>query len=79
MNINKAYIENFNLLEGMYNHYVHYVMVEKYKKEAKEQGKNVKDEERKVIQWAQQFVKCSNQICHQSRLQAAVFRSHFSN
>ncbi|KAG0143373.1 hypothetical protein CROQUDRAFT_109262 [Cronartium quercuum f. sp. fusiforme G11] len=54
MNIKKAYIENFDLLEGAYNHYVHYVMVEKYKKEAKEQGKNVKDEERKVIQRARQ-------------------------
>lgn len=56
MNINKTYVQNFDLLEGAYNHYVHYVMTEKYKKESKQQGKNVKDEEKKVIQRACQRV-----------------------
>ncbi|EGG03786.1 uncharacterized protein MELLADRAFT_78491 [Melampsora larici-populina 98AG31] len=48
MNINRTYVQNFGLLEGAYNHYVHYVMSAKYKKEAKEEGKNVKDEEKKL-------------------------------
>ncbi|KAH9807674.1 hypothetical protein DFH28DRAFT_1146224 [Melampsora americana] len=48
MNINRTYVQNLGLLEGAYNHYVHYVMTEKYKKEVKEEGKNVKDEERKL-------------------------------
>lgn len=52
MNINRAYVEDFNLLEGAYNHYVHYRMAEKYRKEMKEEGKNAMDDTKKVIQRA---------------------------
>ncbi|KAH9815161.1 hypothetical protein DFH28DRAFT_893531 [Melampsora americana] len=48
MNINTAYVENFELLEAAYNHYVHYVLAKNFNKEAKEKGKNVKDEEKKL-------------------------------
>lgn len=56
MNINRTYIQKFDLLEGAYNHYVHFVMAAKFKKETTEAGRNVKDEEQKVIQHARQRV-----------------------
>ncbi|KAG0139794.1 hypothetical protein CROQUDRAFT_54224, partial [Cronartium quercuum f. sp. fusiforme G11] len=40
MNVDQAFADNIMLLEWTYNHYVHYVMAEKYKKEQKETGKN---------------------------------------
>lgn len=49
MGCNKAYIEDYDLLEGVYNHYVHYVMASKYRKEKKQEGKVAKDEEKKVV------------------------------
>ncbi|MBW0542805.1 hypothetical protein O181_082520 [Austropuccinia psidii MF-1] len=49
MNINTEFLNSLNLLEATYNHYVHYYMAQKFKKEAKESGKNQKDAERGAI------------------------------
>ncbi|KAG0147213.1 hypothetical protein CROQUDRAFT_91657 [Cronartium quercuum f. sp. fusiforme G11] len=48
MNINRTYIEDYGLIKSAYNHYVHYVMTEWYKKETKEEGKNAKDDQKKL-------------------------------
>lgn len=50
MNINKSFVNNLLLLERTYNHYVHYYLAKKYKVEAKEEGKNQKDVDRKSMQ-----------------------------
>ncbi|EGG01780.1 uncharacterized protein MELLADRAFT_110672 [Melampsora larici-populina 98AG31] len=49
MNINKGFTNNILLLEKTYNHYVHYWYGLKYKREAKEEGKNLKDDERRNV------------------------------
>jgi len=54
MNINHAFIEDFELLKQAYDHYVHYVWLNVYSKEKKEKGKHRKDEERKALQTARE-------------------------
>lgn len=49
MNINRTYVNNFELLSQSYDHYVHYFLANIYFQEKKEQGKHLQDEERKVI------------------------------
>ena len=49
MNINKSFANNFDLLMAMYDHYVHYYMAGKYSKARREEGRNQRDEEKKVI------------------------------
>ena len=56
MNINHAFIEDFELLKQAYDHYVHYVWLNVYSKEKKEKGKHRKDEERKVLQTSRKRV-----------------------
>lgn len=56
MGCNLAYIEDFALLEGVYNHFVHYHMAVKYRKEKNKAGQVAKDEERKVILRSRQRV-----------------------
>ncbi|KAA1132822.1 hypothetical protein PGTUg99_020806 [Puccinia graminis f. sp. tritici] len=50
MNIKLANLNQMSLLVSAYNHYVHYVMESRYKKELKEAGKHSKDEKKKSIQ-----------------------------
>ncbi|EFP90156.2 uncharacterized protein PGTG_16004 [Puccinia graminis f. sp. tritici CRL 75-36-700-3] len=54
MSINKTYLNEFNLLYQCYNHYVHHVMLERFKKEQKEGGKYHAEEEKKAIQKARE-------------------------
>ncbi|MBW0476128.1 hypothetical protein O181_015843 [Austropuccinia psidii MF-1] len=49
MNVNFTYLQDLQLLTKVYNHYVHWYMAQRYKKEAKESGKYAKDEERRAI------------------------------
>ncbi|MBW0473735.1 hypothetical protein O181_013450 [Austropuccinia psidii MF-1] len=49
MNFNISYLEDIQLLTKVYNHYVHYHMAQRYKKEAIQSGKHARDEERKAI------------------------------
>ncbi|KAG0143491.1 hypothetical protein CROQUDRAFT_48720, partial [Cronartium quercuum f. sp. fusiforme G11] len=57
MRINKKFTTNISLLERTYNHYVHYYMAGKYKREMKEEGKNQRDDERKKIQRARKWLR----------------------
>ncbi|MBW0567957.1 hypothetical protein O181_107672 [Austropuccinia psidii MF-1] len=56
MRANLTYCSDIGLLRNAYDHYVHYVLAEKYKKENKEQGWTMREVERKVIQRARQRV-----------------------
>ncbi|EGG02097.1 uncharacterized protein MELLADRAFT_110496 [Melampsora larici-populina 98AG31] len=47
MNINTKFTNEIILLERTYNHYVHFLYGRKYRREVKEDGKNLKDDERK--------------------------------
>ncbi|MBW0514326.1 hypothetical protein O181_054041 [Austropuccinia psidii MF-1] len=49
MNINLVYLENIQLLTNVYNHFVHWYMAQRFKKEAKEAGKHAKDQERRAV------------------------------
>ncbi|MBW0544027.1 hypothetical protein O181_083742 [Austropuccinia psidii MF-1] len=49
IDINLMYLENIQLLTNVYNHFVHWYMAQKSKKEAKEAGKPVKDQEIKSV------------------------------
>ncbi|MBW0480299.1 hypothetical protein O181_020014 [Austropuccinia psidii MF-1] len=49
MNINAEFLNILNLLEATYNHYFHYYIGQKFKKEEKESGKNQKDAGRGAI------------------------------
>lgn len=55
-NANPGYVDDILLLEKTYNHYVHHLMTEKFKKETKDAGKNQRDDARKVIQRNRQRV-----------------------
>ncbi|MBW0575203.1 hypothetical protein O181_114918 [Austropuccinia psidii MF-1] len=54
MRANLTYCSDLGLLRTAYDHYVHYVLSEKYKKEVREKGWNARDVERKVVQRARQ-------------------------
>lgn len=56
MGVNRAFADEILLLDRTYNHYVHYVMAEKYKKEKKLTGKNQADDKRKAKQRNRQRV-----------------------
>ncbi|MBW0471069.1 hypothetical protein O181_010784 [Austropuccinia psidii MF-1] len=49
MNVNFSLLENIQLLTKVYNHYIHWYMTQRYKKEAKESGKHLKDEGPKAV------------------------------
>ncbi|MBW0551369.1 hypothetical protein O181_091084 [Austropuccinia psidii MF-1] len=49
MNIDLVYLENIQLLTNVYNHFVHWYMAQKCKKEAKKACKNAKDQERRAV------------------------------
>ncbi|MBW0542174.1 hypothetical protein O181_081889 [Austropuccinia psidii MF-1] len=59
MNINLGYLDDIQFLEAAYNHYVHYLMANRYRQETKESGKFVKDEEKKAILKARQRLRDS--------------------
>ncbi|MBW0493839.1 hypothetical protein O181_033554, partial [Austropuccinia psidii MF-1] len=50
MRANLKYLNNINLLNCAYDHFVHYRMTEKFKKENKEAGKNLMDSAKGVTQ-----------------------------
>ncbi|MBW0553235.1 hypothetical protein O181_092950 [Austropuccinia psidii MF-1] len=50
MRANLTYCSDLGLLCSAYDHYVHYVLSEKFRKETREGGWNVRDVERKVVQ-----------------------------
>ncbi|MBW0547017.1 hypothetical protein O181_086732 [Austropuccinia psidii MF-1] len=54
MRANLTYCSDLGLLRSAYDHYVHYVLSEKFRKETRERGWNVRDVERKVVQRARQ-------------------------
>ncbi|KNZ52067.1 hypothetical protein VP01_3704g1 [Puccinia sorghi] len=56
MNINSKYAKDLKLLIPAYNHYVHFLQKNRYKREKKEIGKFRADEERKVIAQARDQV-----------------------
>ncbi|MBW0481477.1 hypothetical protein O181_021192 [Austropuccinia psidii MF-1] len=49
LNVNLTYFEDVLLLKKVYNHYAHYYMAQRYKKEAKESGRYAKDEDRRAV------------------------------
>ncbi|MBW0486619.1 hypothetical protein O181_026334 [Austropuccinia psidii MF-1] len=49
MNVNFQNLENIEFLTKVYNHYVHWYVAQKYKKEIKEPGKYAKEQERKEV------------------------------
>ncbi|MBW0517937.1 hypothetical protein O181_057652 [Austropuccinia psidii MF-1] len=49
MNINLRFLNDIGLLEAAYNHYVHWLMAQRYKKETRENAKHRKDELKKII------------------------------
>ncbi|MBW0575620.1 hypothetical protein O181_115335 [Austropuccinia psidii MF-1] len=49
MNVNLCYLNEIQLLNATYNHYVHYYMTQQFKKEMKEAGKHRKDQEKGAI------------------------------
>ncbi|EGG00758.1 uncharacterized protein MELLADRAFT_67596 [Melampsora larici-populina 98AG31] len=53
-NASGQYLNNILLLERTYNHYVHYWIASKFKRETKENGSIQKEEERKAVQRARQ-------------------------
>ncbi|MBW0462098.1 hypothetical protein O181_001813 [Austropuccinia psidii MF-1] len=54
MRANFTYCNDLGLLRNAYDHYVHYVLAEKYRREGREKGWNERDVERKVVQRARQ-------------------------
>ncbi|MBW0539232.1 hypothetical protein O181_078947 [Austropuccinia psidii MF-1] len=54
MRANLSYLNNIDLIHRAYNHYVHYHMTEKFKKEIKETGKNLADDQKGVTQQRRQ-------------------------
>ncbi|MBW0556477.1 hypothetical protein O181_096192 [Austropuccinia psidii MF-1] len=54
MHAKLTYCSDLGLLRTAYDHYVHYVLSEKHKKEVREKGWNARDVERKVVQRARQ-------------------------
>ncbi|MBW0522464.1 hypothetical protein O181_062179 [Austropuccinia psidii MF-1] len=51
---NLTYCGDLGLLCTAYDHYLNYVLAEKYKNESKEKGWNEREVERKVVHWARQ-------------------------
>ncbi|MBW0541568.1 hypothetical protein O181_081283 [Austropuccinia psidii MF-1] len=49
MNINLKFLNSIHLLEASYNHYVHWVMAQRFRREVIKTGRFEKDEERKAI------------------------------
>ncbi|MBW0483425.1 hypothetical protein O181_023140 [Austropuccinia psidii MF-1] len=54
MRANISYLNDINLLHRAYDHFVHYLMTEKFKKENKQAGKNFEDDKKKVTQQRRQ-------------------------
>ncbi|MBW0522110.1 hypothetical protein O181_061825 [Austropuccinia psidii MF-1] len=54
MRANLTYCSDLGLLSSAYDHYVHYVLAEKYRKENREKGWNERDVVRKAVQRARQ-------------------------
>ncbi|MBW0567733.1 hypothetical protein O181_107448 [Austropuccinia psidii MF-1] len=54
MHANLTYCSDLGLLSSAYDHYVHYVLAEKYRKENREKGWNEQDMVRKAVQRARQ-------------------------
>lgn len=50
MNVNLKSLNNIELLGRCYNHFVHHLMMERFKKEEKEAGTYQREEEKKAIQ-----------------------------
>ncbi|MBW0546022.1 hypothetical protein O181_085737 [Austropuccinia psidii MF-1] len=50
MSINLAYCNDLVLLQKAYNHFVHFSMLQKYMKEEKEEGKNLRDKIKGKVQ-----------------------------
>ncbi|EFP90246.2 uncharacterized protein PGTG_16524 [Puccinia graminis f. sp. tritici CRL 75-36-700-3] len=50
LNIDREAVQNMGFLIQCYNHFVHYLMLEKYKKENKEKGKLTKEVQHKSVQ-----------------------------
>ncbi|MBW0518634.1 hypothetical protein O181_058349 [Austropuccinia psidii MF-1] len=50
MRANLTYLNNLELLQKAYNHFVHFLMAQKYKKEIQESGSNEREAKRRVIQ-----------------------------
>ncbi|MBW0503211.1 hypothetical protein O181_042926 [Austropuccinia psidii MF-1] len=55
---NISYLNDINLLHCAYDHFVHYLMTEKFKKENKQAGKNFEDDKKRVTQQRRQRVRC---------------------
>lgn len=55
-NASYQYVNDILLLEKAYNHYVHYWLAKKYKRESKESGSNQKDDSKRATQRARQRV-----------------------
>ncbi|MBW0541941.1 hypothetical protein O181_081656 [Austropuccinia psidii MF-1] len=49
MKVSFQHLENIELLTKAYNHYVHWYVAQRYKKEIKEPGKYAKEQERKAV------------------------------
>ncbi|KAG0147110.1 hypothetical protein CROQUDRAFT_656400 [Cronartium quercuum f. sp. fusiforme G11] len=49
MNINLSFVNNISLLTRAYDHFVHYLMAQRYKKESKDPGSHAKDVKRQHI------------------------------
>ncbi|MBW0520444.1 hypothetical protein O181_060159 [Austropuccinia psidii MF-1] len=49
MNVNLCYLNEIQLLNATYNHYVYYYMTQRFKKEMKEAAKHRKDQEKGAI------------------------------
>lgn len=60
MNINLTNINKMSLLISAYNHYVHYVLESRFKKELKQAGKHRFDESKKSIQKNRERVSTSH-------------------
>ncbi|MBW0514432.1 hypothetical protein O181_054147 [Austropuccinia psidii MF-1] len=52
MRANLTYCGDLGLLCTAYDHYVHYLLAKRYKKESRDQGWNEHEVEKKVVQWA---------------------------
>jgi hypothetical protein len=62
LNINREAVQNMGFLIQCYNHFVHFLMLEKYKKENKEKGKLQKEVHHKNVQ------KNRERVSHSSKL-----------
>ncbi|MBW0544683.1 hypothetical protein O181_084398 [Austropuccinia psidii MF-1] len=54
MRANLSYLNRIDLLHRTYDHFVHYLMTEKFKKENKQAGKNLLDDKKRVTQQRRQ-------------------------